>query len=36
MDYSNPLSKSQNNYSYLAAPPLLHKKLCKIIKGTLS
>lgn len=34
IDYSNPLSKVNSNYTYCAAPPKTHKKLQEIIHGT--
>lgn len=30
-DYSNPLSKAENNFTLCMAPPVLHKKLQEII-----
>lgn len=32
MDYSNPLAKNKDNFTFCAAPPVLHKKLQEIIK----
>jgi myo-inositol-1(or 4)-monophosphatase len=32
IDYSNPLDKADNNYTYCAAPPVLHKQLQEIIQ----
>lgn len=32
IDYSNPLTKADDNFTYIAAPPILHKQLLSIIK----
>lgn len=33
MDYSQPLNKSKDNFTYLAGAPILYKQLLDIIKG---
>jgi len=33
IDYSNPLAKADDNFTYIAAPPTLHKQLVSIIKN---
>ena len=33
MDYSNAITKSEDNYTFFAAPPELHKKLLNIISS---
>ena len=33
MDYSNPISKAEDNFTVCAAAPMLHKKLQEIIHG---
>jgi len=35
MDYSNAMTRPQDNYTFFAAPPELHKKLSIIIKDNL-
>ena len=32
MDYTNPLIKAKNNFTFCAAPPILHEALQKIIQ----
>lgn len=34
MDYKSPLSKANNNFTFCAAPPILHSQLQKIIHKT--
>lgn len=34
VDYSNPLTKSKDNFTYIAGPAILHKEILSIIKNS--